>query len=174
MVRHIASHTSMKESGPGGVCADTPHRRTPRPQCRKVVALLHGQRGLAQVGKDAAEVVGDVAHDEAVEQRHPPIGARVGQDAPGRDKPEIPQRVIELCFPMLGSGFDGRQGFGDAPPSVLDREIDRRSVQVFQAVFRGLPRGRAREHGRPGAAGRRERSDEPCDRPRPGGPSRRS
>jgi hypothetical protein len=33
--------------------------------------------------EDAAKVVGDIAHDEAVEQRHPAVGTGTGQDAPG-------------------------------------------------------------------------------------------
>ena len=37
--------------------------------------------------EDAAQVVGDVAHDEAVEQRHPAVRAGAGQDAPaGRNR----------------------------------------------------------------------------------------
>ena len=59
MVRHIASHTSMNESGPEA-SAPTPRTGEPfGPEGREIVAdaaaLLHGQRGLAQMGEDRAE-----------------------------------------------------------------------------------------------------------------------
>ena len=57
---------------PRGVGADALHRRAARPQGREIVAdaaaLLHRQRRLAQMGEDAAHIVGDRAHHEAVEQ----------------------------------------------------------------------------------------------------------
>ena len=71
IVRHIASHTSMKGQRSGGVGADAKHRRALRSQGREVVADpaagLHGQRRLPQVGEDPAHVVGNGPHDEAVE-----------------------------------------------------------------------------------------------------------
>ena len=46
---------------------------------------LQGERRLAQMGEDAAEVVLDGPHDEAVEQGHAPVaGAR--QDPAGRNR----------------------------------------------------------------------------------------
>ena len=63
----------MKQSGPEA-SAPTPLTSVPlRPQGREIVAdaaaLLHRQRRLAQMREDAAHVVGDRAHDKAVEQR---------------------------------------------------------------------------------------------------------
>ena len=79
IVRHIASHTSMKLKRPGGVGADPFHIGAARPQRREIVAdpaaLLHRQRRLAQMREDAAHVVRDRPHHEAVEQRHLPLGA---------------------------------------------------------------------------------------------------
>jgi len=55
----------------GGIGADAAHGRALRPERGEVVAdptpLLHGERGFAQVLENAAEIIGDVAHDEAVE-----------------------------------------------------------------------------------------------------------
>ena len=72
MVRHIASQTSMKDKRTGRVGADAHHRRALRPQGREIVpdaaALLHREGRLAQVLEDARHVVGDRAHDEAVEE----------------------------------------------------------------------------------------------------------
>jgi len=53
----------MNESGPDA-SAPTPFTGAPRgPQGRKIVtdaaALLHGQRGLAQMGEDSAHIVWD-------------------------------------------------------------------------------------------------------------------
>src|SRR5262245_59535258 len=63
----------------GSVCADPLNRRTARSQRGEIVAdaaaLLHGERGLADILEDGAEIILDPAHDEAVEQRHLPRGA---------------------------------------------------------------------------------------------------
>ena len=103
MVRHIASHTSMKESGPEA-SAPTPFTGAPLGRKRREVvadaaALLHGQRRLAQMREDAAHVVGDRPHDEAVEQRHAALGAGAGDDAAGRQELEILEGGVEAAGP---------------------------------------------------------------------------
>ena len=64
--------------------------------------------------------------------------AGAGQDAAGRQEPEILQRLVERLLPSAGSVSDGREGTRDAAPAILDREIDRRAVGGLQAVF-GIP-----------------------------------
>src|SRR5271165_4279327 len=94
--------------------------------------------------KDAAEVVGDVAHDEAVEQGDAAFAAGAGEDAAGREKPKILQRLVEWLLPSFRLRLGLRQRAGDTTPAVLDRAVDRRPVGDLQAVFRipDLPRDR--------------------------------
>ena len=130
------------------VRADAFDRRTLGAQGRKIIAdaaaLLHGQRRLAQMGEDAAEVVLDVAHHEAVEQRHPTFGAGARDDAAGRKKLEILQGLVEPLLPQRRFALDGGQGTCDAAPALLDSEVDRGAVRVLEAVFirPDLPRDR--------------------------------
>ena len=104
MVRHIASHTSMKDSGPGGIRPHAAHRRALGPQGRKIVAdaaaLLHRQRRFAQVAEDAAQIVLDVAHDEAIEQGHPPVRPGAGHDPARRQELEPFQGAVERLLPL--------------------------------------------------------------------------
>jgi hypothetical protein len=56
-------------------------------------------------------LLADVAHDEAVEQRHPAIGAGAGQDPACGQKPEILQSLLECQLPtripdLVGDGRD--------------------------------------------------------------------
>ena len=126
----------------GGVGTNAFHWRALRPQGGEVVAdaatLLHGQRGLAQMIENAAEVVGDVAHDEAIEQGHAPVGAGARQDAARRQEPEVLQRLVEGLLPLAGLGLHGSQGTGYPPPAILDGEVDRRAIGILQPVF-GVP-----------------------------------
>ena len=101
-------------------------------------SLLQGQRRLAQMGEDAAEIVVYPAHDEAVEQRDAPPAAGAGQDASCRQKPEILQCPVEARLPPGGLGLDGGEGAGHTAPGVLDRLVDRRAVLRFEPVF-GVP-----------------------------------
>ena len=86
--------------------------------------------------EDAAKIVADVAHDEAVEQRHAAVSASAGQDAAGGQKPEIPQRVVERLLPPARFGFAGGQCMRDPPPGVLDGQIDRRPIGCREPVLR--------------------------------------
>src|SRR3954454_25051676 len=97
---------------------------------------MHGQRGLAQMGEDGAEVVADLAHHEAVEQRPPPVGAGARQDAASRLEPEVYQRFVENPFPASGFSLDLRQSASDPAPALLDRGVDRRAIEALEAVFR--------------------------------------
>src|SRR3546814_11579156 len=70
--------------------------------------------------EDAAHVVGDGPHDEAVEQGDVAVSPGAGLDAPGRQKTEILQRRKELRFHGLAGcrlWLGGGQGAGDAPRS---------------------------------------------------------
>ena len=135
MIPHVHEGQRARRVG-----ANALHRGTLRPQRAEVVsdpaALLHGQRGLAQMVEDAAEVVGDVAHDEAVEQRHAAVGTSAGQDATGGQEPEIPQSLVELLLPAGRLRFGGSQCPRDPAPGILDGQIDRCAVGCLQPVFR--------------------------------------
>ena len=118
MVRHMASQTSMKRQRPRSVGADALHGRALGAQGREVVAdpaaLLHGQRGFAQMSKDTGHVVLDRAHDEAIEQRYPSVPYR----HPARMRPagrnlEIVHGVEKTLFPRRRVIFDRRQSLCD-------------------------------------------------------------
>ena len=82
-----------KRQGTRCVCTDAFDQRPFWPQGRKVItdaaALLHGQRGFAQIVEYRAHVVFDGVHDEAIEQRHATAGARTGDDAARRQHLEV-------------------------------------------------------------------------------------
>ena len=124
----------------GSVSADAAHRRASRAEGGEVVAdpaaLLHRQRGLAQMVEDRAEIVADVAHDEAVEQGDSPIGAGARQNAAGWQEPEVLQRFVEGLLPLRRIALHLRQRSGDAAPAVLDGEVDRSAVGGLEPVFR--------------------------------------
>ena len=98
-------------------------------------ALLHGERGLAQGVEDAVEIVGDGAHDEAVEERHLARGAGAGGDAAGGEEAEVLERREEFLFPRPGIGLVAGQRAGHAAPRVLDRAVMHGAVAILQAVF---------------------------------------
>ena len=83
----------------GGIRPHAAHGGTLGPQRGEIVAdpaaLLHGECRLAQIVENAAEIVADIAHDEAVEQGHFPVGAGAGKDAASRQEAEILQRRVE-------------------------------------------------------------------------------
>src|SRR6266550_51123 len=92
------------------------------------------------MGEDAAHIVGDLAHDEAVEQGHLPSRPGAGNDTAGRQEAEISHRRVEAVGPELRVFFGPRRGRGDPPPGVLDRRVDRlagdRSIcRTLQPVF---------------------------------------
>ena len=66
MVRHMASHTSMKLTGPEASAPIFYDARTLGAQRREVMpdpaALLHGQRSFLHALEDGAEIVLDPAH----------------------------------------------------------------------------------------------------------------
>ena len=103
MVRHMASHTSMKLTGPDASAPMLFTSAPLRPQRREVVAdaaaLLHGERGFLDVVEDGAEVVLDAAHHEAIEQRDVATGAGAGQDATGRQEGEVRHGLGEGLAP---------------------------------------------------------------------------
>ena len=73
------------------------------PEGREVVAdapaLLQGERRLLEVLENAAHVVRDAAHDKTVEQRHPAVGPRPGENPAGRNEAEIRQRLGKAAGP---------------------------------------------------------------------------
>ena len=125
---HRVPHIHERQ-GARGVGADPVHRRALRPEGREIIAdaaaLLHRQRRLAQMGENAAHVVGDRPHHKAVEQGDLAPGAGAGDDPPGRQKLKIAHRRVKPLGPALGVFFRRRDRPGDAPPGVLDRLVDR-------------------------------------------------
>ena len=85
--------------------------------------------------EDAAEVIFDIAHDEAVEQRYAPTGASTCNDAASGQELEVFQGGIEARLPQLRLRLDGGKCYGDAAPAILDRDVDRRAVAELKAVF---------------------------------------
>ena len=86
--------------------------------------------------EDAAKVVGNVAHHEAVEQCHAPVRAGAGQDAAGGQEAEILQSLVEWLLPAGWLDFTGSECPRDPAPGILDGQIDRRAVSRLQSVFR--------------------------------------
>ena len=125
--------------GAGGIGGHALHLRAPRPDGGEVIAdpatLLHGQRGLFQPVEDAAHVVGDRPHDEAVEKRDRPPRPRARRDTSGGEVFEILKRCIESSLPRRRVLFDRGERAGDAAPAILDGRIDGGAVRLFQAVF---------------------------------------
>ncbi len=118
MVRHMASQTSMNDSGPDA-SAPTPFTGAPlgrrgREVISDAAALLHGQRRLAERVEDARHIVRDIAHDKAVKQGDVPVGACAGDNAPGRQELEIVHRVEKPLGPEFCILF--RNGQRIAPP----------------------------------------------------------
>ena len=114
---------------PRGVGAHPFDRRAARPQGREVVAdaaaLLHRQRGLAQMGEDPAHIVRDRPHHKAVEQRHRPAAARTGDDASCRQEFEIGHRRVKSLGPWRGVALGRGECRRHAPPGILDRLVER-------------------------------------------------
>src|ERR1051325_6490634 len=85
--------------------------------------------------EDAAHVVRDRAHYEAVEERDLPLGPGAGDDPSGRKKTEIAHRGVKPLGPvgrvLLGRGASLR----DAAPGILDRAIDRLAGGALQPVL---------------------------------------
>ena len=88
-------------------------------------ALLHGERGFFHVLKNRAEVVGDLTHDEAVEQRHLAPCARPSEDAPGRQELKVRHRLIEALRPVIEFSFCFHHGrcSRHTPPAFLNRTL---------------------------------------------------
>src|SRR5271165_5121651 len=86
--------------------------------------------------EDAAKVVGNVAHHEAVEQRHAPVRAGAGQDTAGGQEAEILQSLVKWLLPAGWLDFTGSERPRDPAPGILDGQIDRRAVGCLQPVFR--------------------------------------
>ncbi|MPL67195.1 hypothetical protein SDC9_12885 [bioreactor metagenome] len=129
-------HEGQRARGVGG---DTLHLGAARADRREVIAdaaaLLHGQRGLLQHVEDARHAVRDRAHDEAVEEGHRAPGAGAREDAAGRQELEILERVIEALFPGHRVRLDRGEIARHTPPAVLDGDVDRRAIGLFQTVF---------------------------------------
>ena len=88
------------------------------------------------MGEDAAEVVGDAAHDETVEQGDPPFAPGARQDASGWQEAEILQRLIEGQLPLRRICLGRRERTRDPTPGILNRDVDRGAVGRLQAVLR--------------------------------------
>src|SRR5437763_17085305 len=88
------------------------------------------------MGEDAAHIVGDLAHDETVEQANLPPGPGAGTDAAGRQEAEIAHRGVEAVSPELRVFFGRRGGRADPSPGVLVRLVDR--LASDRTICRGL------------------------------------
>ncbi len=122
-----------------GVGADTLDQCAPRPERGEVVAdaaaLLHGQRRFLQVLEDAGHVIGDVAHDETVEQRHPAISPGAGQDAAGGQETEVLHGLEEALLPRAGILFRSGQGARHPAPTVGHGLVHGPAVGALEAVL---------------------------------------
>ena len=140
---------------PRGVGAHSLDGRAARSERREVVAdaaaLLHRQRRLAQMRKDPAHVVGDRAHDKAVEQRHRAAAAGAGDDTPRRQELEIGHRRVKPLGPWRGVALGRGERRRHPPPGILDRLVEHLPRGTPQAILHvpDLLRYRADErHGR--------------------------
>ena len=83
--------------------------------------MLHGDRAFLERLEDALEVVGDAAHDEAVEQGDAVAAAGTGEDAAPGQEAEVLQQLEEARLPVLVRGLLGsRDRASHAPPGVAD------------------------------------------------------
>jgi hypothetical protein len=128
MVAHIASHIRMNDTGPEAMLPLACSHRAGRPQGGKVVAdtaaVLHGERAFLQRLEDAGQVVGDFAHDEAVEQRHPVSGAGAGKNAAAGEEAKILQQMVEALRPPFRVLLLRRcDRLRHAPPAVADARL---------------------------------------------------
>ncbi len=135
---HRVPHVHERQ-GARRVGADAFHRRALRSQSREVVAdaapLLHRQRRLLQVLENPPHVVGDVAHDEAVEQRDPPTRTGAGENAAGGQELEILHRREEPLFPDCRIRLGSRELSRHPPPGIVDGLVEQLSVQRLQAIL---------------------------------------
>ena len=75
------------------------------------------------------QVVGDLAHDEAVEQRHPVPGAGTGENAPAGQKAESVEQAVKAFGPLLALPvFRRRNRLRHPPPAGTDVGLARRAV----------------------------------------------
>jgi hypothetical protein len=139
---------------PRGVGAHALDRRTLGPEGREVVAdaaaLLQGQRRFLQVLEDPRHVVGDGAHDEAVEQGDVALGPGARQDPAGRQKLKALERRVKPRHPGLGLALRLGERARDPAPRLLDGFIHRLARRGLEAVFHVpdlLRQGRNRRHG---------------------------
>jgi hypothetical protein len=127
-----------------GIRSDARYGRPSGSQRREVVpdaaALLHRQRRFFHVLEDGAKIIVDAAHHKAVEERHLPIGAGPGDDAPRRQEAEVGERRKIAFRPALARALaaplDPRGRPCHPPPSVVDRTVDWLAVRCLEPVFR--------------------------------------
>jgi len=94
--------------------------------------VLHGEGAFLQRLENVLEVVGDLAHDEAVEQRHPAAGAGAGKNAPPGQEAEIVQQRGETFGPLFTPvRFGLRDRLRHASPSGADIGLARGTVAGF-------------------------------------------
>ena len=119
--------------------AHTLYRRALGAQRREIVAdaaaLLHGQRGFFQILEDAGHVVGDVPHDEAIEEGDLAAGAGPGQDAARRQEAEIGQSLVKPWLPAARVALGLGERLGHPPPAILDGLVHSPAARRFEPVF---------------------------------------
>src|SRR5690606_37420827 len=129
--------------GPRGVGADAFDEGPLGAKRREVVAdaaaLLHRPRRFLHVLENRAEVILDLPHDEAVEQRHLTAAAGPRDDAPGGQELEIGQCLEVALRPALAGLLAALLYRGcracDPAPSVLQRPVDRHSIRRLEPVL---------------------------------------
>ncbi len=135
---HRVPHIHKGER-PRSVGADAFDRRAFGAEGREIVtdaaALLHGQRGLAQMREDPGHVVRDRPHDETVEERDGAAGASPGDDPAGGQKFEIGEGLGETGSPDGRVALGRGEGGGDPRPGILDGLVHSRAVRPFEPVF---------------------------------------
>ena len=94
-----------ERQGPGCLSSHAEHGASRGADSGKVHAhaasLLHRKGGLLQMFEDAAEAVGDRAHDEAVEERNAALGTGAGKHASRRYELHAFNGVVEARLPTL-------------------------------------------------------------------------
>ena len=127
--------------GARGIRADALHLGALGAQCREVMSdpatLLHGEGGFLQAVEDARHVIGNRAHDKAVEQRHRAAGTGTGEHPSCRQETEVLENAKEAVAPQraLVWPFGQRHGTGDACPRIRNGLVARGDAGALEPVL---------------------------------------
>jgi hypothetical protein len=94
--------------------------------------VLHGERAFLQRLENVLQIIGDLAHDKAIEQRHPVSRAGASENASSGKKAEILQQGFEARRPLRAiRAFRRRDCLRHSPPSVANRAFSRGAITAF-------------------------------------------